>query len=46
MISSAKVRLHLHGNFTLDDLDRPQLELLSQLKFTEETFGCVTEAIA
>ena len=34
MISSAKVRLHLHGNFTLADLERSQTELLRELKFT------------
>jgi hypothetical protein len=33
MISSAKVRLHLHGHFTLEDLERPQTELLRELKF-------------
>jgi hypothetical protein len=33
MISSAKVRLHLDGNFTLEDLEQPQTELLPKLKF-------------
>lgn len=32
MISSAKVRLQLHGNFTLADLERSQTELLHELK--------------
>ncbi len=34
MISSAKARLHLHANFQLTDLERPQTELLRELKFT------------
>ena len=34
MISSAKARLRLHGNFGLNDLDRPQTELVCSLKFT------------
>jgi hypothetical protein len=34
MISSAKIRLHLHANFTLANLEQPQTELLRQLKFT------------